>query len=263
MSSGASWETAGWRGVGSRSQVPALPISAPTAVNPANQSAILDRYAQQWSTERRPPERPPLTESHHDSTYPNGSYERHTPAPGGNYGPQQLKSTSPHQPPLGAWRSLHHDDRRGSTIAADAPLTLHIPQSQGTYKFALSPMLCSPPSSPMLLSSLCSLTGDGMKDLPGLSPVYNSVKAESQSYNHLHTPLHQAPSLPSFASFQEQATRSDDAEVDGPEIAPMAARLSCFVCSKLRPMVHEVAIAAAELDENVQSHCNKVITRVS
>lgn len=116
----------------------------------------------------------------------------------------------------------------------------------------------------MLLSSFCLLTRDGMEDLPRLSPVYNSVKTNGHSYHQgHHTALQQPPSLPSFASFEEQATRSDDAEVDGPEIAPMAARLSCYVCAELRPMVHDVAVAAAELDENVQSHCNKAITRVS
>lgn len=143
MSSGSSpWDKPGWRDVGHRLQTNAIPISAPTAVNPATQSAILDRRgrdAQQWNPERRPLEPQPslMTEPHGESTYPNGSYDRHTPSSGGGYGPQQLKSTSPHHPPPEAWQSLRHDDhRRSTTITADAPLTLHIPKSQGTYKTA-------------------------------------------------------------------------------------------------------------------------------
>ncbi|KAK5700979.1 hypothetical protein LTR97_005498 [Elasticomyces elasticus] len=238
MSSGSAWDTAAWRDVGRRSQYDQprpLPISAPTAVNPATQSAILDHYARDshtWSHERRSS----LAEPHNEATYySNGSHERHTPAPGGKHGPQQLTDTSPHHA-LPAWRSLQADDRRGSTstMTADAPLTLHIPQSQG----------------------------DGMEDLPRLSPAYAVVKTEGQSYHQgVHTPSQQAPSLPSFASFQEHATRPNDADVDGPEIAPMAARLSCYLCSKLNPMVREVAIAAAELDENVQTYCNKAVIR--
>jgi hypothetical protein len=116
----------------------------------------------------------------------------------------------------------------------------------------------------MLLPTLTVLTHDGMEDAQKFSPAYTAVKNEHQHYqNFPPTPSSQAPSLPSFASFQQHTNRLDDAEVDGPEIAPMAARLTCYSCTQLKPMVREVAIAVAELDENVQSYCNKAVTRVS
>ncbi|KAK0252497.1 hypothetical protein LTR91_004946 [Friedmanniomyces endolithicus] len=204
-------------------------MSAPTAINPAAQSTFLDRYAREprrWTSEseQTPSEHPSQSVAHADSTYPSASYERHIPVSGGKYGPQQLTSTSPHHlPGPGAWRSLHHDDRReGKTINADAPLTLHIPKSH----------------------------------------VYTVVKTEGQSFNKgTHTPSQPGPSLPSFATFREHATRSDGAGVNGPETVTSTDRLPCFSCSKLKPMVHEVAVAAAELDENVQSHFNKAVVR--
>jgi hypothetical protein len=52
-------------------------------------------------------------------------------------------------------------------------------------------------------------------------------------------------------------------EPDEVEIAPMSARLSCYLCSNLKPMVRDVAVAVAELDEAVQTYCNKSVTRVS
>lgn len=42
----------------------------------------------------------------------------------------------------------------------------------------------------------------------------------------------------------------------------MSSRLSCDSCTKLKPMVREVAIAVADLDDNVQTYCNKSATRV-
>ncbi|KAK3114843.1 hypothetical protein LTR53_006423 [Teratosphaeriaceae sp. CCFEE 6253] len=261
MSSG----TVGWREAGRASQSTQAPsIPAPTAINPASHSAILGDHGhgrRQWSLERRPPASPSLmTELHAEPTNLHPSYERHTPTPGGNYGPPQLESASPRYSSQGAWRSLHQEDRRAtSTMTADAPLTLHIPPSQGCR--AHRPRLHRLQPS-MLLPSFCLLTGDGMEDLPRISPVYIAVKPEAQLYRHgYQTPSQTVPSLPSFASFEEQASRPDEAEVDGPEIAPMAARLSCYLCSKLEPIVRDVAIAAAELDENVQSHCNKAVTR--
>jgi len=102
-----------------------------------------------------------------------------------------------------------------------------------------------------------------MEDLHRLAPVYTVVKTEGQSFNKgTHTPSQPGPSLPSFATFREHATRSDGAGVDGPETVTSTDRLPCFSCSKLKPMVHEVAVAAAELDENVQSHFNKAVVRV-
>ncbi|KAK0890153.1 hypothetical protein LTR91_025860 [Friedmanniomyces endolithicus] len=209
-------------------------MSAPTAINPAAQSTILDRYAREprrWNSEQTQSEQPSLSVAHTDSTYPNTSYERHIPVSGGKYGPQQLTSTSPHHlPGQGAWRSLHHDDRReGTTTNADAPLTLHIPKSH---------------------------------DLSRLAPVYPVVKTEGQSFNKgTHTASQPGLSLPSFATFRDHASRSDDASVDGPEIANTMSRLPCFSCSKLKPMVYDIAVAAAELDEHVQSHFNKAVVR--
>ncbi|KAK5110909.1 hypothetical protein LTR62_005447 [Meristemomyces frigidus] len=89
----------------------------------------------------------------------------------------------------------------------------------------------------------------------------SSVKSESQAGHDAQVLKKLAPSLPSFASFQRQTGRSEDGDVDGPEIAPMAARLPCNHCATLGPMIRDVATAVAELDENVQSHCNKVGTR--
>ena len=44
----------------------------------------------------------------------------------------------------------------------------------------------------------------------------------------------------------------------------MSSRLeACYTCTKLKPMVRDVAVAVAELDENVQLLCNKSVTRVS
>ena len=103
-----------------------------------------------------------------------------------------------------------------------------------------------------------------LSDLPTISSGYSAQVHESQSYNYnSHTPRpqsHQTTSLPSFASFQEHANRIDDAEEV--EIAPMSARLSCYLCTKLKPLVRDVAIAVAEIDENVQSYCNMSVTRV-
>lgn len=123
----------------------------------------------------------------------------------------------------------------------------------------------SPPSHnlSLILPSLCILTRVGMEDLPRLAPVYPVVKTEGQSFNKgTHTPSQPGPSLPSFATFREHTARSDDVGVDGPETATTTARLPCFSCSRLKPMVHDVAVAAAELDENVKSHFNKAVIRV-
>lgn len=94
-----------------------------------------------------------------------------------------------------------------------------------------------------------------MTDLPKIPTVYPPTSAHSQGpYKQ------QTPTLPSFASLSGQAGRSDDP--DEVEIAPMSARLPCHTCNKLTPMVREVAMAIADLDENVQQYCNKSITRV-
>ena len=97
-----------------------------------------------------------------------------------------------------------------------------------------------------------------MTDLPKISTTYQAVSAHALESQGPH-PQHPT-SLPSFASFSEQASRTDDP--DEVEIAPMSARLSCYSCNKLTPLIREVAIAVAELDENVQQYCNKSVTRV-
>ncbi len=114
-----------------------------------------------------------------------------------------------------------------------------------------------------ILPSLCVLIRVGMADLSRLAPVYPVVKTEGQSFNKgTHTASQPGLSLPSFATFRDHASRSDDASVDGPEIANTMSRLPCFSCSKLKPMVYDIAVAAAELDEHVQSHFNKAVVRV-
>ncbi|TKA79677.1 hypothetical protein B0A55_04083 [Friedmanniomyces simplex] len=91
MSSESPWDTTAWRGVGQQPQYDrshAPPMSAPTAINPATQSAILDRYTREaptWTSEQKPPEQLSLTAPHTEWTYPTGSHGRHTPAPGGKH----------------------------------------------------------------------------------------------------------------------------------------------------------------------------------
>ena len=102
--------------------------------------------------------------------------------------------------------------------------------------------------------------GIAMLELPRI-PNYASSATQFQSHNVVDGSYTKpTTSLPSFASFQEHASRSDDA--DEVEIAPMSSRLSCYMCSKLKPMVRDVAIAVGELDENVQTVCQKPVTRV-
>jgi hypothetical protein len=95
-------------------------------------------------------------------------------------------------------------------------------------------------------------------DMPKLSTPYQSASARPRDIQPSHP--QQQTSLPPFASISEQADRADDP--DEVEIAPMSARLSCSSCIKLNPLINEIAITVAELDENVQQYCNKSITRV-
>ncbi|KAK4508151.1 hypothetical protein PRZ48_001889 [Zasmidium cellare] len=159
------------------------------------------------------------------STYHTRLYERHSPT----YAPTQLAHASPRETSAGPWRSLHHGHGRMSSgqVADAPPLTLHIPQAH---------------------------------DLPSISPPINN----NHSFDHIaasnqpvSTP---STSLPSFAAFKEHATARPD-DVDGPEIAPMSSRLSCQSCTKLQPWVRDVAVAVAELDESVQTYCNKTVNR--
>lgn len=98
--------------------------------------------------------------------------------------------------------------------------------------------------------------------MPRIAPAYAARPLETQSHESSHSAHAHPTSLPSFASFQESANRTDEPD-EGPEIAPMSSRLSCYQCNRLKPMVQDVAIAAAELDEAVQTHCNRSVTRVS
>lgn len=164
MATESSWDAARWR----ESYHPAHPrydqshssqavqLSAPTAINPTSQSAILGPYTHDvhgWnnsksraSVEPIASGHPPPTKSYTDvSTYRNQLHERHSPTLSGNYGPlPQLANTSPHQAYTGAWRSLHPDERSASTThAPEAPLTLHIPKTQGSYKPVLHFLLLS------------------------------------------------------------------------------------------------------------------------
>ena len=103
-----------------------------------------------------------------------------------------------------------------------------------------------------------------MTDLPKISTAFSadSVHAlERRIHNgDYHPQLYQKTSLPSFASLQERANQTNDP--DDVEIAPMSSRMSCYLCNKLKPMLREVAITVAELDESVQSYCNTSVTRV-
>lgn len=162
MNQDSTWEAPRWRNAtalfeterlpasSQSSRLPAPQLSAPTAVNPATQSSILDQYSSPhaWIGKSRT-EQPAraheslsrLTEPYthaitEASSYQHRPYERHTPAGSGDYyGAHQLKSTSPHETSTGSWRSLHlHDHRLSFSHNTDAPLTLHIPQAKGTYK---------------------------------------------------------------------------------------------------------------------------------
>ena len=96
-------------------------------------------------------------------------------------------------------------------------------------------------------------------DLPRISPMLNVHEGTMA-----RRPSSQvATSLPSFASFSEHAAaRSDETDTDGPEIAPMVSRLPCHPCNQLQPMVQEVAVAIAELDQNIQSLSSRSAIKV-
>ena len=71
------------------------------------------------------------------STFHGETRRRHSPFPGGKYGPQPLPS---YLGDVSSWRGLQYDDvthGSGSRIS-NAPLTLHIPRPQGAYKSPLN-----------------------------------------------------------------------------------------------------------------------------
>jgi hypothetical protein len=299
MTSTSSWDASRWRERQYQTLAPnevpnALDTSrllSPTAINPAtSQSAILNNSypqhntndAHSWnqpktstmpagpSSERRPSfaneQHTPLTEPYTNASTCRNRSERYSPAPGGNYGPlQQLASTSPHHQ-NSTWRSLQQDDRRpqATHITDGAPLTLHIPKTQGTvtcYNLRLTPFAFSKSHAfSMLQTQSLTCPAGTIIDLPKISPAYNGRSTETRP--GLQTPLQSTTSLPSFASLREQADRAEDPDLEGPEIAPMSARLPCYSCTKLKPMVTEVARAIIELDEAVQAHCSKLVSRV-
>lgn len=114
---------------------------------------------------------------------------------------------------------------------------------------------------PLLQSFRANTHGGVMIDLPRISPPITTLDHQPNNSTSNYPSSTPSTSLPSFAAFKEHATtRTDD--VDGPEIAPMSSRLSCHSCTKLQPWVRDVAVAVAELDESVQTYCNKSVTRV-
>ncbi|KXT16826.1 hypothetical protein AC579_6793 [Pseudocercospora musae] len=233
MNQDSTWQAPRWS---QSSRLPAPQLSAPSAVDPATQTSILDQSSSPhaWIGKSRT-EQPArahetlsrLTEPYthaitEASSYQPRPYQRHTPAARGDYyGAHQLKSTSPHhETSTRSWRSLHLRDHRLSFgHDTDAPLTLHIPQAI---------------------------------DLPRGSAPSNTLPPD-QPYGK--TPSIPTTSLPSFASLKEHsAARNED--VDGPEISSMSSRLSCDFCVKLRPLLQDVADAVAELDQSVRAICN-------
>ena len=92
-------------------------------------------------------------------------------------------------------------------------------------------------------------------------PKYSSAFTGSSDSRSYGTSQSQHTSLPSFASFQEHASRTEAA--DEGDATPMSSLLSCYLCTKLKPMVREVAIAIGDLDQHVQTFCNRTVTRVS
>ncbi|WPG98082.1 Hypothetical protein R9X50_00086800 [Acrodontium crateriforme] len=237
------WESTRWRDVQyhhgrgyfeTARPLQAQHLSAPTAVNPASQSAILSPYAAnspQWWDGRQADYRtldvsrgPESNAENLDSR--SRPQERHSPNSSGNY--HLSKDNSPRQTAPTNWRNIPHDHHRSSTDSGDVSLALQIPRGQ---------------------------------DLPKITPPFSAGVAEAQPLSgSVSSTSSKATLLPSFASFQEHANRSDE-EIDGPEIAPMARRLPCDSCHKLQPMVREVAGALSELDEFVQSICHKSSTR--
>lgn len=120
---------------------------------------------------------------------------------------------------------------------------------------------------PLLLGSLTDHVGVMNPDLSRLPSTTNAAHAQrSQSFsNDDHaaaqgTPSGGSTSLPSFASFQEHAARNEDGDLI---IAPMSQRLSCSMCTKLKPLVREIALAVSDVDESVQSLGTRSISRVS
>jgi len=152
----SAWDAARWRDGHATplhydrlhsSQAP--PLSAPTAINPASQSAILGHNTYDAHLYDI---KPRMSGDHvvsgqlsfsDTSTYRNQPQERHSPFQGSNYGQQPPVNDSPHQTPAGTWRNPHHGYRRTSTAnTIDAPLTLQIPKPQSSYRLRCDGCRC-------------------------------------------------------------------------------------------------------------------------
>ena len=142
MTTDSQWDTR-WRDVQYQGQYYFDTSHAPqppaaTAEQPASQLPLppLDSHSQPWESKSRAEadhhhqtrELPSLTDAYTDaSTYRTRLHGRHTP-PGGN----PITTSPPRQSFTGPWHSLPVDQRvQQQRHIADAPLTLHIPQTQG------------------------------------------------------------------------------------------------------------------------------------
>ena len=142
MTTDSSWDPTRWRDAQQLEHyenVQTPRSSAPSANDRSLQNAAFDSsHPQTWNAQSRIDvdqqalKLPSLTEPLADaSSYQSWSRERHSPSPSGKYGFQRLTRLPE---PASAWQSLRYDndDRRNERRITDAPLTLHIPNSQGT-----------------------------------------------------------------------------------------------------------------------------------
>ena len=100
-----------------------------------------------------------------------------------------------------------------------------------------------------------------MIELPRITPVHGGPSHVILPHGGMQPirPEPQSTSLPSIASLRQN--RNDD--LDDPVIAPMSERLTCNSCTQLRPIMHDVSLAVAELDQTVQAHCQRLTNKVS
>ncbi|KAF2765678.1 hypothetical protein EJ03DRAFT_330760 [Teratosphaeria nubilosa] len=227
-------------------------MPAPTAINPAtSQSALLkseyaDHERSPWETQARTANAAGDSRSSFvsESTsflskpYANAS-PRHNQTtdrspPRGNSGRPPLPTMSP----LGTVTSVqrgpsgaqHDDQRLLSTHLNDQPLTLHIPKTQ---------------------------------DLPRIADAFALGTSDGQPHERrVHPPSLQrqlqGTSLPSFASFKEHTTSySDKSDIERAGVGAMSTSLPCYTCTKLSPLVTEMAGTMIGLDDIVQSLCHK------
>ena len=193
-----------------------------------------------------------------------------TPVLGSMYGQHDAKHTSP-TPLREHWHGLPSDkfDRRASATSriGDEPLSLYIPASKGMFVRCASAFNGFPFLPLRMRSNTSGTATDSARTLPAYGNLVDDINSSTSGRRKSTLPFlagtsqNNTTSLPSFASLQESANRIDEAG-EGPEIASMSERMSCGLCSKLRPMVEDIAIAVAELDETVQTSCSRSVTRV-